>query len=1457
MDKTLSEVFDRCKSEQYAPLLHGGRVRSLAVSRDRRQMICQAGFDAPVSRADLGGLGKEIAAAYHLSRFSISPRYEMDGLSDEYIAQLRADLYEEHPSAQGLLNGNCWQMRDGALEIEMSQTAADYLTVALRQLQERIAAETGLSIPVRPAVLGEQAMAEALAEQQQARAAAMQAAAAASVPPPEDRPKPKPRPAPRSSGEGVPFQRSRVEKVADDDLILGKLYAEPVSTIRDALHEFDRVTVEGTIFFVDHKEIVSKKTGKEWVKLAFDMTDNTNSIRVSKFMAKDQAGELVSALKTGLYVRVQGKISYDTYEKENMLDPAGIMKAKRPMRKDTAEHKRVELHLHSNMSAMDGVTDIKEFLNRAKAWGMPALAITDHGCAQAFPLALHVVDGKEKDYPKVLYGVEAYYVNDSEAVSVVRGEGDAPLDGAFIVFDLETTGLKPATEEITEIAAVLVEKGEVRDSFQTYVNPHKPIPPEITELTGISDETVRDAPELRDAVERFLAFAGDRPLVAHNAGFDMSFLTAACKRLEIDRAFTSIDTLEMSRILMPDLGKYKLNILAKHLQVGPFEHHRASEDAAVLGRIWIKLLEMLRDEHHAARVRDINPVLAGLRAQSGSVKNLQRCHFIILAKNQTGLKNLYKLISRSFLDHFYKKPLMTRSDLIRFRDGLLYGSACEAGELFRALVDGAEWEKLKQIADFYDYLEIQPIDNNRFMIAKGIAKDDEELRAFNRKILRLADELGKPCVATGDVHFLDPEDEVYRRILMAGQGFTDADNQAPLYLKTTQEMLDEFAYLGADRAYEVVVTNTNKIADVLEPLRPVPRENYPPKIEGSAEELQQLCYDKARRMYGDPIPEPIEHRLKQELEPIIRQGYDVMYMIAQKLVAKSLEDGYLVGSRGSVGSSLVAFMSGITEVNSLPPHYLCPECKYLEWHENEGVGCGVCLPDKVCPKCGAKLSKEGFTIPFATFLGFNADKVPDIDLNFSGEYQPRIHKYTGELFGEDHVFRAGTIATVADKTAYGYVKKYMEERGIECSRAEENRLSAGCTGIRRTTGQHPGGIVVVPRDVDIYDFCPVQHPADDPDSDIITTHFEYHSIDANLLKLDELGHDDPTMIKLLEQMTGVVATDIPLDDPGVMSLFTSNEALQYVDDTPDKILGDLGCLAVPEFGTKFVRGMVKDTKPRNFDDLLCISGLSHGTDVWLGNASELVAQGVPLNECICCRDDIMNYLIGKGLDPLMSFKIMEAVRKGKVAKGGFAPGWEEAMREHDVPDWYIDSCRKIKYMFPKAHAVAYVMMAYRIAWFKVHRPLAFYAAYFSIRAKGFDASCMILGDQVAVDKYHELQRKDADKTISAAEKDVMTTLEVVHEFYKRGFKFEPMDIYASDATRFIPTETGLIPPFTSMPGVGEQAAQNIVDERANGRFLSAEDLSVRCNKVSKSVIELLDQVGALGSMPKSTQMSLF
>ena len=1104
------------------------------------------------------------------------------------------------------------------------------------------------------------------------------------------------------------------------------------------------------------------------------------------------------------------------------------------------------------------MTSTAALLCRAAQWGHRAMAITDHGVAQAFPEALHAQEGKQKSIigdMKIIYGIEAYYINDEDTLSVVRGKSAEPLTGTFIVFDLETTGLNPASEEITEIAAVRVTDGAIQDSFQTYVNPHKPIPPEITDLTGISDETVADAPDLADAIPKFLAWAGEGryPLIAHNAGFDMGFLRTACKRLSIERDFTAIDTLEMSRLMLPHLHKFKLNILAKELAVGPFEHHRASEDAAVLGRIFVKLLARLKDELHAVTTADINPVLAATTDRKNKLKNLPRYHFIILVQNQKGLRNLYQLISKSFLEYYNKRPIMPRSELIRHREGLIFGSACEAGEVFRALTSGAEWDELKRLASFYDYLEIQPIGNNQFMVAKGMAKDEEQLRDWNRDILRLADELGKPCCATGDVHFLEPEDEAFRRILMAGQGFGDADNQAPLYFKSTDEMLKEFSYLGEDRAYEVVVKNTNMIADMCDVIRPVPRENYPPHIDGCEDDLRNMCYEKAKRIYGDPLPDVVQARLDRELNSIIGNGYAVMYIIAQKLVTKSLKDGYLVGSRGSVGSSLAAFMSDITEVNSLAPHYLCPDDKYVEWHEE--YSCGVDLPDKICPNCGKPLTKQGFNIPFETFLGFEGDKVPDIDLNFAGEYQSRIHYYTGEIFGHDHVFRAGTIGTVAEKTAYGYVKKYMDERGIECSRAEENRLAAGCTGVRRTSGQHPGGVVVVPKEIEIYDVCPVQHPADDPDSEIITTHFEYHSIDANLLKLDELGHDDPTMIKHLENLTGVDAKTIPLDDPDTMSLFHSCKALKYTGENPDSdpILGSLGCLAVPEFGTKFVRGMVGETKPSTFAELVSISGLSHGTDVWLGNAAELVRKGIPLSGCICCRDDIMNYLILQGVQPKLSFKTMESVRKGK----GLTEEMEAAMREQNVPDWYIDSCKKIKYMFPKAHAVAYVMMAFRIAWFKVHRPLAFYSAYFSVRAKGFDASCMIKGDKVVQDKLRELAVKEKEKTITAAEKEMSTTLEVCHEFYRRGFTFEPMDIYASDATDFLVTETGLIPPFTSMPGIGEQAALNIVEERKNGKFLSAEELAVRCPKASKAVVELLDQIGALGSMPKTTQISLF
>ena len=1453
----LIDIFQNCKCVNEEKHLAAGEVRSLAFGDNNTVMVVELGLHEVVSRKVIARAEKQIADTYGLDRVMIEPRYNMPGeLSNAYIKSLYDDMAYRMPSAKGLLDHRKWAFADGALQIPMDEVSEKHFANALRHLEARIQRELGRSCPVHAVRADAQDFAPA-PEQEESReeilhkAVEQAAAAAAETPKPK-----KPRPAPQ---QHTGYQRPRTEKVREDDLIFGKLIQDPIVSVNEAIAAYDMVTIQGEVFFTDNKDIHSKKTGKDYVKIAFDMTDRTNSVRVSKFLAADKAGDTASKIKKGLYCTVQGKMVYDTFSKEMVLEPTGIVKAKKPERKDTYEGmKRVELHLHTNMSAMDGMSSTASLLCRAAKWGHRAMAITDHGVAQAFPEALHAQEGKQKDTigdMKIIYGIEAYYINDENSISVVRGRSAEPLDGTFIVFDLETTGLNPASEEITEIAAVRVVEGEIRDSFQTYVNPHKPIPAEITELTGISDETVADAPDLDKAVPEFLAWAGEGqyPLVAHNAGFDMGFLRTACQRLGIEREFTSIDTLEMSRLMLPHMHKFKLNILAKELQVGPFEHHRASEDAAVLGRIYVKLLKRLREEMHAVTTADINPVLAATTDRKNKLKNLPRYHFIILVKNQAGLRNLYQLISKSFLEYYNKRPIMPRSELIRHREGLIFGSACEAGEVFRALTKGEPWEEIKRLASFYDYLEIQPIGNNNFMIAKGMAKDEEQLRDWNRDILRLADELGKPCCATGDVHFLEPEDEAFRRILMAGQGFSDADNQAPLYFKSTDEMLKEFSYLGEDRAYEVVVKNTNMIADMCDVIRPVPRENYPPHIDGCEDDLRNMCYEKAKRIYGDPLPEPVQARLDRELGSIIGNGYAVMYIIAQKLVTKSLADGYLVGSRGSVGSSLAAFMSDITEVNSLAPHYLCPDDKYLEWHED--YSCGVDLPDKICPKCGKPLTKQGFNIPFETFLGFEGDKVPDIDLNFAGEYQSRIHWYTGEIFGHDHVFRAGTIGTVAEKTAFGYVKKYMEERGVECSRAEENRLAAGCTGVRRTSGQHPGGVVVVPKEIEIYDVCPIQHPADDPDSDIITTHFEYHSIDANLLKLDELGHDDPTIIKHLENLTGVNAQEIPLDDPETMSLFHSCKALKYKGENPDTdpILGDLGCVAVPEFGTKFVRGMVKETHPSTFAELVSISGLSHGTDVWLGNAAELVRKGIPLSGCICCRDDIMNYLILQGVKPKLSFKTMESVRKGK----GLTEEMEAAMNEQHVPEWYIDSCKKIKYMFPKAHAVAYVMMAFRIAWFKVHRPLAFYSAYFSIRAKGFDASCMIKGDKVCLDKMTELRGKERDKTISAAEKDMMTTLEVCHEFYRRGFTFEPMDVYKSDATRFLVTETGLIPPFTSMPGIGEQAALSIVEERKNGKFLSAEELIVRCPKASKAVVELLEQIGALGSMPKTTQMTLF
>lgn len=1450
MAKTLSELFDRCKSKKFAGVM-AGEVRSLAVSRDKQQMICHAAYDAPVSRAALDGLGREIAQAYGLTRFSIAPRYDMaDGLTDAYIDQLRDDLCEAMPSANGLLADSDWTYADDGLRISMGETAKSYLSVALRQMQERIEAETGCRVPVEAVPFDADETARILTAQNEQRAEALKAAAHDLPAPAPSAEKPKRRPVQRQTGENG-YVRQKAMQVKDEDLILGKLYAEEPVAIADALHEFDRVTIKGDVFFVDHKEIKSKKSGKEWVKLAFDITDHTNSIRVSKFMAKEQAGELVSAIKTGMHLIVQGKISFDSYEKESILEPTAIVKAKKKVRMDNAPEKRVELHLHTNMSALDGVSDTKDLINRCKLWGWPAMAITDHGCAQAFPLALHVVDGKEEDFPKILYGVEAYYVNDAAAVSVVRGPLDGSLDGAFIVFDLETTGLKPQTEEITEIAAVLVCEGEIKDSFQTYVNPHKPIPPEITELTGISDETVADAPELSEAIARFFDFMGERVLVAHNAGFDLSFLKAACRKLGIEREFTYIDTLEMSRILLPNLSRYKLNILAKELAVGPFEHHRASEDAAVLARIWIKLVDKLKVEQRARRISDINPLLAGLRAKEGGLKNLPRYHFIILVQNQIGLKNLYKLISYSFLDHFYKKPLMPRSELIKHREGLVFGSACEAGELFQAIVADKPFEELKRIAEFYDYLEIQPIGNNRFMLEKGLAADEEQLRDFNRTVLKLADALGKPCCATGDVHFLDPEDEAYRRILMAGQGFSDADKQAPLYLKTTEEMLEEFSYLGEEKAREVVITNTNYIADMIEELKPLRSGSYPPSIENCEEDLSNMCHEFAHKVYGNPLPPIVQARMDRELNCILGYGYAVMYMIAHKLVKKSNEAGYLVGSRGSVGSSFAAFLAGITEVNALCPHYICPKCKHSEFFENGEYTIGIDMPDKNCPDCGTKMKKDGFNIPFETFLGFEGDKVPDIDLNFSGEYQATAHKYVEELFGEGYVFKAGTIGTIADKTAIGFAKKYYEKQGINAPMAEIKRVSRGLENIKNTTGQHPGGVIVCPKTMDIHDFCPVQHPADKKDSGIITTHFDFHSIHDNLLKLDILGHDDPSTIRMLEDLTGVNVKEIPLDDPETMSIFSSTEAIGV---TPDQIKSKVGTFGVPEFGTSFTRQMLLDTLPTTFYELVIIAGLSHGTDVWLNNAQDLVKKGIAsLSEVIGLRDDIMTYLLLHGLEPKMAFNIMEFVRKGRAAKEGMPPEYEQAMIEHDVPSWYIESCKKIKYMFPKAHAAAYVMMSFRVAYFKVHYPVEFYIAYYTVRADLFDVALMAKGDDALVNEMHKIEHAG---NLSATEKSLYTIMEVVHEMYQRGFEFLPVDLYKSDSKKFRKIDGKILPPLNAFGGVGTAAAESIVAAREDGEFISREDLKNRAG-INKSVMETLADNGVLDGLPETSQISLF
>ena len=1254
-------------------------------------------------------------------------------------------------------------------------------------------------------------------------------------------------------GEPQRLRRKILGKANATEMLCGKPIHDDITAIESINAGIGRVTFSGRVFAIDEREITSKKTGKQFHLITMDVTDNTDSISIKLFIVKTDSDEDFKRLydpvkagvkKGGFYIVCRGQAQYDEYAKEVIVMARDIAEVPPPpIRMDNAPEKRVELHLHTQMSAMDAVSSAEDLINRAVKWGHKAMAITDHGVVQAYPDAMHASNYNEKI--KILYGTEGYMVDDDK--SVVYGAKDETIDSPFVVFDIETTGLDSSSNGVTEIGAVKVENGIITDKWSTFVNPERHIPENITALTGISDEMVADAETISEILPTFKEFCKGCVLVAHNAEFDMGFMKQKAKENGTDFDFPYLDTLMLARCMFPFLHNYKLDTITNHLNVMLENHHRAVDDAKATADAFVKMIEQLRSEGKLT-LSELNTCYD---TRAAAKKN-KAFHIIILAKNHQGIRNLYEMISQSQLRYFFRTPRIPKSLIRQKREGLILGSACEAGELFRAVVNKESEEKIKEIVEFYDYLEIQPIGNNAYMKESDEFPDvrtDEDLRDLNREIVKLGEKYNKPVCATCDVHFMDPEGADYRKILMYYKGFKDAENQPPLYFRTTEEMLREFSYLGKEKAYEVVVTNTNKIADMIEDVRPIPKKKCPPVVEGAKEAIVNDSIEKAKEIYGDPLPELVQKRLDKELYSITTYGFSVMYRIAQELVRKSLSDGYLVGSRGSVGSSFVAYLSGITEVNSLPAHYICPNCKNVEFIGSDTGMSGCDLPDKNCPKCGTKYAKDGHDIPFETFLGFAGDKEPDIDLNFSGEYQPVIHKYTETFFGEGFVFRAGTIGTVAEKTAFGYVRKYTEETRKQLRSAEMRRLAQGCVGVKRTSGQHPGGIIVVPYTNNIHEFCPVQHPADDPSSTIVTTHFDYHSIDANLLKLDELGHDDPTVIRMLEDLTGVNAREIPLGDKETLSLFTSNDALHVTED----IGTNLGSYGIPEFGTKFVRQMLEDTKPTTFSELVRISGLSHGTDVWLNNAQDLIRQGLTdLSHSICARDDIMIYLIAMGVEAGHSFRIMESVRKGK----GLKPEDEEAMKAANVPDWYIASCKKIKYMFPKAHAVAYVTMAFRIAYFKVHYPEAFYIAYFSVRADDFDALTMAKGMARAREALDDIMAKKRDNTISPKEENLIPIFEICIEMYARGIKFVDIDLYKSHATDFLLTEEGILPPLNAIPGLGENAAKAITEARSEGTFKTVEDLRIRTG-ITKTNIEVLDKMGCFDQLPDADQVSLW
>ena len=1383
-----------------------------------------------IPRRYLTAAQQDICALYGLNSLTLSGTYPAGQLQNIEPEELLSLFVQENSMTRGILAGAQWIWEENRLTIHLQANGKQLLEECIPAVSASLQAQ--FATPVQIAVeAGQMLEGQALFDAMEKIRASQKIEV-------------------RSTPTQTPKKDSGTAAV--NDCIFGKPFKGTATPMKELNLDMGSVVVEGRVFAVDHKELKKRNA----CVISFDMTDNSGSVRVKRFLENHEAKPILEQVKVDSVLKVQGRITVDKFDNEMVLNPYSITLGSMPKRVDTAPgEKRVELHLHTTMSNMDALTDVKAAVIQAAAWGHKAIAITDHGVTQSFPDAMKAaskakVAGTDENI-KILYGCEGYYVNDIDDRIAVHGSQNMTFDREYVAFDLETTGLSSQHDRIIEIGAVLMKDGVELDRYQTFVNPHQTLDRKIVELTGITQDMLLDAPDISQALPEFLKFVGDRVLVAHNSDFDTGFIRAECQRQGIAYTLTAVDTLVLSQNLMPHLNRHKLDIVANALSLPDFNHHRAADDAAICGLIMDRFLKKMEQELEIKDLQSVNPAMTKLRIK-GRVTERQARHIILFAKNQQGLRNLYHLISDANLKYFKRVPRIPKSALMELREGLIIGSACEAGEVFQAIVDRKSDDEIKRIASFYDFLEIQPLANNRFMLAKGIAEDDEALREFNRTVVRIGEELGKPVVATGDVHFLNPEDEIFRHILLATKGFDDCDRDNPLYFRTTDEMLEEFSYLGSEKAYEVVVSNPNYIADMCEKLRPVPHNLFAPKIENSVEDLKALVYGKFHRLYGENPPELFVKRVETELNDIISCHYDVIYMSAQKLVQNSLEHGYLVGSRGSVGSSIVAYLSGITEVNSFPPHYRCPnpQCKHTVLDVPKGYNCGADLPDAVCPKCGEKLEKDGFNIPFETFLGFGGDKVPDIDLNFSGEYQADAHAYCIEMFGKSHVFRAGTIGTVAEKTAFGYVKKYLAERGMSATRAEESRLASGCVGVRRTTGQHPGGLVVIPQENEIWDFCPVQHPADDPNAEQITTHFEYHSMEENLLKLDMLGHDDPTMIRMMEDMTGVDAKTIPLDDKDTMSIFTSSKVLGYEND---EILGPTGAVAVPEFNTRFTRGVLLDTMPTKFDFLVRISGYTHGTDVWLGNARDLItSKTATVDGTIGCRDDIMIYLISCGLPEKRAFKIMESVRKGR----GLPEGAEQEMIDAGVPGWYIGSCKKIKYLFPKAHAVAYVMMAFRIAWFKVNHPLAFYSAYFYRRSQkgGFDALLMTQGMDAV--RAH-MKAIESNENATDKDEDLLTTMEVAYEYYLRGFSFLPIDIYRSHATKFLIQDGKLLPPFVSISGLGENAAWDLMKGREGKQFLSIEEVAAACPKVSKTHIQMLKDAGAFGDLPETSQVSLF